>query len=30
MTDRHRRGNGADLVELLYTEIMRATDPTAR
>jgi hypothetical protein len=30
MADRHRRGNGADLVELLYTEIMRATDPSAR
>lgn len=30
MADRHRRGNGADLVELLYTEIMRATDLGAR
>jgi hypothetical protein len=30
MADRHRRGRGPDPVELLYAEIMRATDLTLR
>jgi hypothetical protein len=30
MADRFRRGNGPDPVELLYAEIMRATDPAGR
>jgi len=30
MADRHRLGNGPDVVALLYTEIMRATDLTLR
>ncbi len=27
MADRHRRGNRPEMVDLLYAEIMRATDP---
>jgi Transglycosylase SLT domain len=30
LADRHRRGNRPEAVELLYTEIMRATDPATR
>jgi hypothetical protein len=30
VADRHRFGKGPDPVELLYTEIMRATDPATR
>ena len=30
MADRHRLGRGPDAVELLYTEIMRNIDLTAR